>query len=81
MMATLYMDDEAIMPLVIEKGDIKITITNTELAAKGTPLNDALYEFIDKKNAMDMKIEELEHKEARMVMEGADLADIHEQLT
>jgi len=81
MMATLYMDDEAIMPLVIEKGDIKITITNTELAAKGTPLNDALYEFIDKKNAMDVKIEELEHKEARMVMEGADLADIHEQLT
>ena len=81
MMATLYMDDEAIMPLVIEKGDIKITITVTELAAKGTPLNDALYEFIDKKNAMDVKIEELEHKEARMVMEGADLADIHEQLT
>ncbi len=80
-MATLYMDNEAIMPLVIEKGDIKISITNTELSAKGTPLNDALYDFIDKKNAMDVKIEELERKEARMVMDGADLADIHEQLT
>ncbi len=62
MMATLYMDDEAIMPLVIEKGNIKITITNTELAAKVPPLNDALYDFIDKKNAMDMKIEELNVK-------------------
>ena len=81
MMATLYMDNEAIMPLVIEKGNIKITIANTELLAEGTPLNEALYDFIDKKNAMDVKIEELERKEARMVMEGADLADIHEQLT
>ena len=81
MMATLYMDNEAIMPLVIEKGNIKITIANTELSAEGTPLNEALYDFIDKKNAMDIKIEELERKEARMVMEGADLADIHEQLT
>ena len=81
MMATLYMDDEAIMPLVIEKGNIQVSITNTELVAKGTALNNALYAFIDKKNAMDVKIEELEHKEARMVMEGADLADIHEQLT
>ena len=30
MMATLYMDNEAIMPLVIEKGNIKITIANTQ---------------------------------------------------
>lgn len=80
MMATLYMDEQSILPLVLEDGHIQITITNTELSAKGTPLNDALYGFVDKKNAMDIQIEELERKEARMVMDGADLADIHEQL-
>lgn len=79
-MVTLYMDEESIMPLVLEKGDITILITNTELSAKGTPLNNALYEFIDKKNSKDVLIEELQHKEARMVMAGADLTDIHEQL-
>lgn len=81
MMVTLYMDDESIMPLVLEKGNIKISISNTELKATGTGLNDALYEFIDKKNAMDIQIGELERKEARMVLDGGDLADIHEQLT
>ncbi len=80
-MVTLYMDDQSLMPLVLEKGDIEISITGTQLSAKGTPLNDALYEFINQKNKMDGNIEELEHKEARMVMDGADLADIHEQLT
>lgn len=79
-MVTLYMDDESIMPLVLESGNIEISITNTELSAKGTKLNDALYEFINKKNLMELNIGELEHKEARMVMEGADLADIHQQL-
>nr|WP_321331560.1 DUF4369 domain-containing protein [uncultured Bacteroides sp.] len=80
MMVTLYMDDESIMPLVLESGNITISIDNTQMSAKGTPLNNALYEFVDKKNAMDLKIEDLERKEARMVMDGADLADIHEQL-
>lgn len=81
MMVTLYMDDESIMPMVLEKGNIKVSITNTELKATGAELNDALYGFIDKKNAMDIQIGELERKEARMVMDGGDLTDIHEQLT
>lgn len=81
MMVTLYMDNESIMPMVLEKGNIKVSISNTELKATGTGLNDALYGFIDKKNAMDIQIGELERKEARMVMDGGNLAEIHEQLT
>lgn len=80
-MVTLFMDDESIMPLVLEKGEIAVAISNTELSAKGTSLNDALYDFINKKNQMDSRIEELQSKEARMVMDGYNLDDIHEQLT
>lgn len=80
LMVTLYMDDESIMPLVLESGAITISIDDTQMTAKGTPLNNALYEFIDKKNAMDLRIEDLERKEARMVMDGANLSDIHEEL-
>ena len=80
-MATLYMNDEGIMPLVLEDGKIEVSISNTQLTAKGTALNNLLYEFIEKRNALELQIEELDRKEARMVMEGADLADIHEQLT
>ena len=81
MMVTLYMNHEGIMPLVLEDGKIEVSITNSQLIAKGTPLNDKLYEFIDKRNALEVQIEELERKEARMVLDGANLEDVHEQLT
>ena len=79
-MTTLYMDDESVMPVVLESGKIVITISNTDLKAVGTPLNTALYDFIAKKNAMEESIGELERKETRMVMDGADLEEVHEQL-
>ena len=77
MMVTLYMDDEGIMPLVLEDGKIEVSISNTQLAAKGTLLNDRLYEFIEKRNALELQIEELDRKEARMVLDGANLEDVH----
>ena len=80
MMVTLYMDHEGIMPLVLEDGKIEVSISNTQLIAKGTPLNDKLYEFIDKRNSLEVKIEELDRREARMVLDGANLEDVHEQL-
>lgn len=80
MMVTLYMDEEGIMPLVLESGKIKVSISNTKLDALGTPLNDLLYEFIAKRNDMELQIEELERKEARMVLDGANLEEIHDSL-
>ena len=62
------------MPLVLEDGKIVVSISKTQLIAKGTPLNDKLDEFIDKRNSLEVKIEELERKEARMVL---DLSLIH----
>lgn len=79
-MVTLYMDEESIMPIVLESGKITVTISNTDLKAVGTPLNTALYEFIDKRNKLEESIAELERKETTLVMEGADLDEIHEQL-
>ena len=79
-MATLYMDQEGIMPLVLEKGKIEITISNTQLTVKGTSLNDKLYGFIDKRNDLEEKIEELERKEARMVLDGGNLEEVRGQL-
>ena len=72
-MATLYMNDEGIMPLVLEDGKIEVSISNTQLTAKGTALNNLLYEFIEKRNALELQIEELDRKEARMVLDGVNL--------
>lgn len=79
--ASLFMNEDNIMPLVIEKGNIKITIGYEDIQAIGTPLNDALYEFINKKNEFDRKIEELDSKEARMLMDGVGMSDIYEEIS
>lgn len=78
--AALFMNDDNIMPLVVESGNVKISIAYDNVDANGTPMNNALYEFIHKKNDYDSKIEELESKEARMVMEGVGLKDIYEEI-
>lgn len=79
-MVTLYMGDEGLMPLVLENGHIRVDIANVQMKAEGTPLNDKLYEFIDKCNALELAIEEVDRKEARMVLDGVALDDIHDQL-
>lgn len=79
-MVTLYMGDEGLMPLVLENGRIRVDIANVQMKAEGTPLNDKLYEFIDKRNALELAIEEVDRKEARMVLDGVALDDIHDQL-
>ena len=80
MFASLYMDDECIMPLVIEHGTIDIRIDNARINVGGTPLNDAFYEFITKKTSLDDRAYEIEREESRMIMDGKDLDTIHREI-
>lgn len=79
--ASLYMDDESIMPFVIEKGKIAITIDNARIIVSGTPLNNSLYEFVGKKTSLDDQAYELERKESRMIMDGKDPHEIQSEIT
>ena len=56
--ANLYMDDESIMPVVLEEGNIIIKIDNASQSVGGTPLNDSLYHFIDKHNQLSNRLNE-----------------------
>ncbi len=72
-LASLYMDDECIMPLVLEEGNIKIEINNVGISIKGTPLNDSFNKFIEDKTAIDDRAYEVEREESRMIMDGVDI--------
>lgn len=80
-MVNLFMDDESIMPVVLESGEITIKIDNASQKVGGTPLNDKLYEFIDKHNQLDNQMNELAHKQSRMMLDGIDEATINEKLS
>ena len=80
-MASLYMDDTSVMPLVVEQGDISIRIDDAQQKVSGTPLNELLYDFLDKHQQLDNQLVELGHRESQMLLDGIDENDIAEQLS
>ncbi|MDR0895360.1 MAG: DUF4369 domain-containing protein [Prevotellaceae bacterium] len=82
MLVMLYLNEEGIMPLVLENGKITVLIDQTQITATGTPLNNALTGFIQKQNDYELRMEELERKEARLIMNGEGSYDeIHESVS
>ena len=79
--ANLYMDDESIMPVVLEEGNIIIKIDNASQSVGGTPLNDSLYHFIDKHNQLSNRLNELGHRQSQMLLDGIDEETINQQLS
>ena len=79
-MANLFMDDESILPVILEEGDIQVQIGLGGPSVGGTPLNDSLYKFIDKHNQFVNQMNELGHKQNQMILEGIDEQTINEQL-
>ncbi len=80
-LASLYMDDESIMPFVIEEGEIAIDINRANIKVSGTPLNNRLYDFVAKKTSLDDRSYELERKESRMIMDGMTEDEIQRVIT
>ena len=78
--ASLYMDDESIMPFVVEDGDIKIQIDNAHIMVSGTPLNDKLYHFVKSRNILLDRAYEVERLESRMIMDGKSEDEIAEEV-
>ena len=80
-MASLYMDDESIMPLVLEEGNIVIKIGDATQGVSGTPMNDSLYHFIDRHSQLSNSMTELTHRQSQMLLDGIDEDTIDEQLS
>ncbi len=81
LMASLYMDEQSIMPLVVEQGNISVRIDDVQQSVSGTPLNELLYDFLEKHNQMDNQMVELSHRESQMLLDGIDEETIGKQLT
>lgn len=80
-LASLFMDEESIMPFVLEEGDIEININSSGISIKGTPLNNTFNDFILKKNSLDDRAYEVERMESRMIMDGKDPEEIQREIT
>lgn len=74
--ASLFMEEQSLMPLVVEKGDINITIDNGRQRVSGSPLNDLLYDFLDQHTQLQSRMVELDHRYSQMLLEGVDEDEI-----
>ena len=80
-MAALFMDEKSIMPIVVERGDIRVRIEDMQQKVSGSPLNDVLYDFLDRHNQLNNDMIELGHRESRMLLDGIDEDAISEEIS
>ena len=62
----------AALPVVLEKGDITVSVQNAIMKVAGTPLNDRLYVFLTSRDSLTMQLAELPKKEAELILSGMD---------
>ena len=82
--ATIFMDDESVMPVVLEEGTISIQLDQAKQACQGTELNDKLFAFIDKYNKLQSQFSDLSHRENQAIMDGITgeaLEEVYKSMT
>ncbi len=72
-MANIFMDDEPVLPLVLEAGSIVVKLDDTQQVVSGTPLNDKLFGFFKKYQQLQNQQKELVHKHDQAIMNGSDM--------
>ena len=68
--SALFIGEEAIIPIVIEEGNINLDINRHNITISGTKLNDALSDFMQKKEQFEQRMYELERMEASLILDG-----------
>lgn len=80
-MAALFMGEKSVLPIVVERGDIKVRIEDTQQKVSGSPLNEVLYTFLDQHNQLQNDLIELSHQESRMLLDGIDEETINLEIS
>lgn len=77
---TLFINNEGVMPIVLEEGDIIIKFNTAKQTCTGTFLNDKLNDFIEQYNQITSQIADLSHQEAQAMMDGKDMNVVYLEL-
>lgn len=79
-MANIFMDDDPVLPLVLESGSITVKLDDTQQVVSGTPMNDKLFGFFKKYQQIQNQLRELVHKHDQAIMNGSDMVAVNKQL-
>lgn len=76
----LGFDDLAVIPVVLEDGEIEVTLNSQRQECKGTPLNDTLTSFTKRYSEIVMQMEDLQHVQNQAIMNGEDMNVVNQKL-
>lgn len=79
-LANISMDEESVMPLILEKGNIVVQLDNTGQSVTGTELNEQLSKFLARYNQLKNQQVELLHRHDRAIMDGLDMDKVIKEL-
>ncbi|MBR1733095.1 MAG: DUF4369 domain-containing protein [Alloprevotella sp.] len=79
-MAQIYMGGETIMPLVIETGDLHVSLDNLGQRVSGGPMNNRLYKYINQQRRLYNEWNDLQSQYIQLVMSGTPPGAIQRKL-
>ena len=79
-MANIFMDNDPVLPLVLESGSITVKLDDTQQVVSGTPMNDKLFGFFKKYQQIQNQLRELVHKHDQAIMNGSDMVAVNKRL-
>ena len=74
---TICIDNLPVLPVVLEEGEVRVTINDQKQESKGTPLNDSLTAFNKRYEALMSQFEDLEHTQNQGYMNGENMDSIN----
>ena len=74
---TLCIDNLPILPVVLEDGEVRVTLNDQKQESKGTPLNDSLTAFNKRYEMLMSQFEDLEHTQNQGYMNGENMDSIN----
>lgn len=76
----LCMDNNAVIPIVMEDGKIKVEMNEQRQLCTGTPLNDTLTAFTNRYRQLMQQMAELEHMQTQAYLNAEDMDEVNERL-
>ncbi len=79
-MANIFMENEQLMPIVVEGGDINVKVGNALMEVTGSPLNEKLFDFLKEYNQIIGEQADLVHRHDQAIMNGSDMNAVLREL-
>lgn len=79
-MGMIFSQNQCVMPIVIENGNLSIQVDNVTQQVSGGPLNDKLYTFFKKRNRLDNEMWEIQRRTIHYIREGNTPEEVNRKI-